>query len=273
MADTASTVPENPSPRRRSALRSVAVPTEHGGWGLTAEPVLLGLAVAPSIAGFCLGVAAILAFLARTPLRVVLVDRHRNRHLDRTVLARRILAAEGAAIAALVAAAAVTADGPFWWPAAVAAPLVAVELWFDTRSRSRRLAPELAGTIGICAVVAMIVLAGGHPAGEAAALWVVLGARALTAIPHVRAQIARLHGHDAPARDLLLADGAAIVAVALAAVLEPAVTAGAIAVAAIVGVQRLTGRGAPVPAKVVGIRQTVFGLTLVVATAIGVHLA
>jgi hypothetical protein len=254
-------------------VRSVAVPTEHGGWGLTAEPVLLGLAVAPSIAGLCLGVAAILAFLARTPLRVVLVDRHRHRHLDRTVLARRALVAESAAIAALVGAAIVAADAPFWWPAAVAAPLVAVELWFDTRSRSRRLAPELAGTIGICAVVAMIVLAAGHPAGEAAALWVVLGARALTAIPHVRAQIARLHGHDAPAPGLLVADVAALAAVAAAAALEPAVAAGAIAVAAVGAIQRLTGRAAPVPAKVVGIRQPVLGLTVVAATAIGVHVA
>ena len=42
----------------RSPLRAVAVPSEHGGWGLTAEPVLLGLIVAPSAAGACLGAAA-----------------------------------------------------------------------------------------------------------------------------------------------------------------------------------------------------------------------
>ena len=37
--------------RPRALWRSVAVPTEHGGWGLTFEPVLLGLIVAPSWAG------------------------------------------------------------------------------------------------------------------------------------------------------------------------------------------------------------------------------
>jgi hypothetical protein len=76
----------------RSPLRAVALPTEHGGWGLTAEPALLGLLVSPSVAGVALGLGALVAFLARTPLRVVLVDRWRGRDLDRTRLARRVLA-------------------------------------------------------------------------------------------------------------------------------------------------------------------------------------
>ena len=46
--DTSPVAPAGKS--ERSMLRSVAVPTEHGGWGLTAEPVVLGLAVAPSAA-------------------------------------------------------------------------------------------------------------------------------------------------------------------------------------------------------------------------------
>ena len=66
---------------QRSRWRSVAIPSEHGGWGLTAEPALLGLLVAPSIAGGVLAVAAVVAFLARTPLKLVLVDRWRRRRL------------------------------------------------------------------------------------------------------------------------------------------------------------------------------------------------
>ena len=42
----------------RPAWRVVALPDEHGGWGLTAEPVLLGLLVAPSWAGLAIGAAA-----------------------------------------------------------------------------------------------------------------------------------------------------------------------------------------------------------------------
>ncbi|NND04465.1 MAG: hypothetical protein HKN91_16945, partial [Acidimicrobiia bacterium] len=39
----------------RASLRAVAVPTEHGGWSLTLEPVILGLIVAPTGSGVALG--------------------------------------------------------------------------------------------------------------------------------------------------------------------------------------------------------------------------
>src|SRR6478736_3133505 len=78
----------------RSPWRAVVIPSEHGGWGLTAEPALLGLLVAPSIAGGALAVAAFLAFLLRTPLKVVLVDRRRHRELERDRLARRVVVLE-----------------------------------------------------------------------------------------------------------------------------------------------------------------------------------
>ena len=271
MTDTAPTVTAAPATAVRSPLRSVAVPTEHGGWGLTAEPIILGLAVAPSIAGSCLGVAAFLAFLARTPLRILLVDRHRNRDLDRTALARRVLLIEVAVIIALVGTAAVTASGRFLWPAAVAAPLVVTELWFDTRSRSRRLVPELAGTFGICSVAAMILLAAGHPPTEAVAAWLILVARATTAIPHVRAQIARLHHRPWSHRHLLVADAAAFAIAVAASATDPAVAAGSVAVVGVIAFQRLTA-AKPVPAKVIGIRQSVLGLAVVAATAVGIHL-
>lgn len=258
-------------PEGRSVLRSVAVPTEHGGWGLTLEPAILGLLIAPSAAGGCLAVAAMLAFVARTPLKIVLVDRWRGRRLERTRVAGRLAAAELTLVAALVVAATVLADDArFWVPVAVAAPLVALELWFDMRSRSRRLLPELAGAIGICAVAAMIVLADGGDGRIAAAAWIVLAARAITAIPFVRAQIARLHDRPNPAALLVAADVTAIVAAVGAAWLEPSVAAGSVAVAAVVIVQRLSARG-PVPRPaVLGARQLVFGLVVVAATALGV---
>jgi hypothetical protein len=256
----------------RSPLRAVAVPAEHGGWGLTAEPVLLGLLVAPSVAGGCLGLAAVVTFVAHTPLRVALVDRHRHRDLERTRLARRVLLIELAAVAALVAVAARTASAAFWWPAVVAVPLVIVALWFDTRSRSRRLAPELAGTIGISSVTAMIIFAGGGDPAVAWAAWLIFSARASTSIPHVRALIARLHGRSVRSIELLVADAAALVVAGLAVVVTIAASAGAVAVVAVVAVQRLTA-AKDVAAKVVGLRQLLLGLAVVAATAIGFHLA
>lgn len=256
----------------RAPLRAVALPTEHGGWGLTAEPALLGLLLVPSVAGACLAVAALVAFLVRTPLRFVLVDRHRGRRLDRTRLARRVVVVEGLVLVALLTAAVATAEAPFWWPAAVAAPLVGVELWFDTRSRSRRLAPELAGAIGVSAVAAMIVLAGGQPSAEAGAAWLILAARATTAIPHVRAQILRVHGRPAAPTTLVAADAACLAGAGAAVALVPEMLAGAIAVLGVVVVERLTDRTVTAP-KVIGIRQTVLGVLVVAVTAAGAHLA
>ena len=64
-----------PAPRAaRPVWRTVAIPSEHGGWGLTLEPALLGLLVAWSGAGVCLALAALVGFLARTPLKLAMVD-------------------------------------------------------------------------------------------------------------------------------------------------------------------------------------------------------
>ena len=114
--------------RPRPLWRSVAVPSEHGGWGLTFEPVLLGLIVAPSWAGVAIGVAAMLAFVARTPAKVVLVDSWRHRRLPRTRIAALIAAAEIAVLVVLLGVAAATASGPFWIPLLAAVPLIAIEL-------------------------------------------------------------------------------------------------------------------------------------------------
>src|SRR5690606_7240499 len=177
--------------RPRAAWKGVAVPTEHGGWGLTLEPVLLGLLVAWSGPGVALGLAAFVAFVARTPRQVALVGGWRGRRVGRSRLAGRMAAGGLVLLAGLLALAAAWADGPFWIPLALALPLIAVELWFDMRSRSRRLAPELAGSAGIAAVGAAIVLVADGPAGLAAGVWLVLTARAAASLVFVRFQLRR----------------------------------------------------------------------------------
>lgn len=259
-----------PQPGTRSTFRSVAAPREHGGWGITLEPALLGLIVVPSAAGFCLAVATMLAFVARTPLRVVLVDRHRHRWLDRTRLAAWVVVGELALLAGLLVAALMLAKHLFWVPVVVAGPLVMVELWFEARSRSRRLVPELAGSVAVCSVTAMIVLAGGGSGWLAAGLWLILAARTVTSIPHVRDQIARLHGRPQHPKEAAIADGAAIAMVAVAVWLDRGLAAGAVAVAAVVAIQRIgERRPAPRPAAI-GFRQMAMGWGVVAGTAIGV---
>jgi hypothetical protein len=257
--------------RSRALWRQVAVPSEHGGWSLTAEPVVLGLVVAWSWPGLALGLAAMLAFVARTPLKVVLVDRWRHRWLDRSRLAARIAAVELAMIGGLAAFAATGAvDRRFWIPLAVAAPLVGVELWFDMRSRSRRLIPELAGTIGIGSVVAAIVLTGGGSALLAIGLWVVVSARAAAAIPYARTQVFRAHGREVTRWHSDAAQVAAAAAVALAWGLGAIPLAPVVAVTVIAAFNVMAVRGPVKPAVVIGLQQMAFGIGVVVVTAVAV---
>src|SRR5215510_13317849 len=93
--------------------RTVVLPREHGGWSLIAEPALLGLLVAPSWAGLALGLAGLLAFLARQPLRLYLVDRTRSRSLPRTALAAEVAFVE-LTLVALLGVVAWTRAGPAW---------------------------------------------------------------------------------------------------------------------------------------------------------------
>jgi len=256
--------------RARPAWRAVALPDEHGGWGLTAEPVLLGLLVAPSWAGVALGTAAILAFFVRTPLKLVLVDRWRHRWLPRTTLAARVAVGE-LSLLVLLAVAAIALAGWAWLvPLAIAAPLVGVELWYDMRSRGRRLVPELCGAVGIAAVVAAIALVGGSSARLAVALWLVLAARAVAAIPFVRTQVQRLrHGAvTTRASDLAQAVGVGIALVATA--ISGSMVAGTVSVAALAVAQLVWVRRPPVPARVLGFRQLFLGLAVVAVTATGV---
>lgn len=258
----------------RPAWKAVVLPSEHGGWGLTLEPVLLGLLVAPSAAGACLGLAALLAFLVRTPLKLVLVDRRRGRHLPRTTLAARVAAVEVAAIVGLTAAATVL-GGPAWWLVVLAAaPLVGVELWYDARSRGRHLVAELAGATGISAVVAAVAIVGGEPAGLAVALWLVLAGRVASSIPYVRDQVARLHGRATDPRLVVAGDLGALLAVGAATLLDPAASFGALAVLALVAYQRAEAARFVAPrAVVLGVRQTVLGLVVVLITAAGTWIA
>src|SRR3954463_11180737 len=70
-------------------VKTIALPTEHGGWGITLEPVVLGLLVAPTPAGVGLALATIGAFLARHPFKIVAGDRRRGRRFPRTPVAER----------------------------------------------------------------------------------------------------------------------------------------------------------------------------------------
>ncbi len=249
--------------------RSVALPSEHGGWSLTAEPALLGLLVAWSVPGLALGVAAMVGFVARTPLKLVLVDRFRHRRLDRTRLAALVAAGELLIVTALVVYAAIAGQS-FWAPLAVAAPLVALELWFDMRSRSRRLIPELAGSIGIGSIATAIALAAGASMNLAWGLWVVIAARSVAAIPYVRTQILRTRSRPGPRWHSDIAQLIAVAVALLGWTVGMVPSAAVVAIAVLAAIHLVAVRLAPRRAVVIGIQQLIFGIAVVLATAIGV---
>ncbi len=254
----------------RSPWKTVAVPSEHGGWGLTAEPILLGLLVAFTWSGVAVGVAALLAFLLRTPLKLTLVDLRRGRWLARSRLATAVAGSEFAVIAGL-AALVIRADGWGWLvPVLIAAPLVAVELWFDIRSRGRRLVPELCGAAGIAASAASIAVIGGGSARLGAALWLVLAGRAVGSIPFVRSQIIRLRRGVTTTTPSDAAQAVMVAAGVVAVALDRRALLGAIALVILAVFQLNRARHDPPPPKVLGVRQMLVGFGLVAIVAAGV---
>jgi hypothetical protein len=259
------------------SLRRVAIPSEHGGWGFTLEPVLLGLLVVPSWAGASIGLAAVAAFLTRHPLKLWLTDVRRGVRYPRTTLAARVAltyAAAGGFGLALAAAsdpqsAAVWTS--FWWPLILALPMIGIQLHFDARGQGRNLLPEIAGAAAMGSVAAAIALAGRVDPAVAYGLWLVLGMRAVAAIFYARTMVMRARGIAAAPRQAYAAGVTAtgVLAAAAALGLVPRLSVVAMVVLLIYAV--ITLSRPPVPAKVVGWSQMAFGLLVVLLTAMGTH--
>jgi len=251
-------------------LRTVGLPREHGGWSLTLEPAILGMLVSWSGASIALSAAALLMFTARTPLKYALVDRSRGRHLHRTAVAEKLAALEMAIIACLFLVAILLADGPLWWPYLAASPLLATGLWYDVRSKSRRLIPELAGTVGIASTAAAIVVAGGGTTTLALSMWLVAASRSVASVVFVRTQIDRSREHPFVAwhSDITQALTTAILIVGM--ILGDVPIAGVLAMATAAAFQVVAVRR-PVPTiAIIGGQQMAIGLGIVFTTALGV---
>lgn len=259
--------------RVKPRLRPIALPIEHGGWGFTLEPVLLGLLVAPTWAGCALGAFALGAFLARHPLKLWLADSLARRQYPRTKYARRFaLLYAGAALAALGLAMRFAREG-FWMPLVLALPLVLIQLSLELMDQPRNLAAELAGALAMGALAPAIALAAGADPTTAYGLWLVLAARSAAAIFYARVQVRRARGKGEQARlaPAWLAMMLSTVVLFAAAWSGWVPWLGAISVALLLPLAGITFRRPPTPAKVVGWTQIGFGLLVAIATAAGVR--
>jgi hypothetical protein len=254
------------------SLRAVALPTEHGGWGFTLEPILLGLAVAPSWAGAGLAAVALAAFLARRPWRLLAEDLRRGRRMPRTRIASVVLAACLGICAGGLAAATLLASGPFWWAALAALPAAATQLGLDLARRSRSFLAEAAGALAMGCAAPAIALAGGWDAAPAFGLLAVIAGRAVPSILLVRAQIRRTRGGPARPAATHAAHGSALAALAALAATGTVAWPAAGAVTALWVWAGLSLARPPMPARTLGWTQMAAGLLVVAATAAGHHL-
>jgi hypothetical protein len=252
-------------------IRPVALPVEHGGWGLVFEPIVLGLLLAPSLAGLFLSVGAVGAFLSRHPCKLAIGDWRRGRRIPRTALAERFAVLYVCIAAFGLALAIKTSSVAFLLPLLLAAPFTVVQLFYDSLGHSRSLIAELAGSISVGAVAAAMAIAGGWPRPAAFGLWVILAARTVPTILYLRARLRLLRHKPASSRMVIIAHALAIL------IVLGFVRAGVVpflAVAALVILLRratigFAESGKRVTPKKLGLRELGFGAMTVLAVAMG----
>jgi hypothetical protein len=199
------------------SLRAVALPSEHGGWGLLLEPILLGLLVAPSGAGMAVAVAAAAAFLSRHPARLVFTDWRRGMRYPRTTAALGFTAGYAAVASVGFAIAVVLARASLLPVLAAVAPIAALYLASDLRLKSREWYAELAGAVALGSSAALVARADGWPLGPALGLWLLLAGRAVSSVLEVRCRLRRWRGAPADRRIPLAVHVASVAASGVAA--------------------------------------------------------
>jgi hypothetical protein len=253
------------------ALKSVAMPAQHGGWSFVLEPVVIGLLLAPTLAGLLLGTAALMIFLLDQPLRIVLKDRRKGKRYARTRLAEQVALAYALVGVAALVGAWLLAPSPFWPALAAAIPLALIQLGLDLRNQARSAAAEIAGALAFAAVAPALVLIAGWGPLAAFGLWAVLALRSSSAILYVRARLRLEKGkpaHAAPAlgAQALLVAGLLVLALLNLAPWAPLVGGVLLAARALLGLSRWRK---PMPAVQLGIREVIFGLMFAACVVVG----
>lgn len=259
-------------PQQAKAIRSVALPSEHGGWMFLLEPLLLGLVVAGSWPGLALAVAALGAFLLHQPVKVAVKDYLKRKRPLRTVWAERFMVLYG--LVAVVAFAVVLrrADRAFLLPLLLALPLMLTQLFYDARNQSRALLPELTGALALGALAPAITLLDGWPLARAWPLWLLVAARALPAILYVRARLKLDHGKPTQPGLAVAAHVAALVGIVALVLLghAPWLAVAALLILLARAAVGLSRYRRPCRPAILGLEEIGYGLLTVALMAVGI---
>ena len=252
--------------------RSIALPTEHGGWGFISEPILLGLLLAPSWGGLALSFAAFAIFLLRQPLRIYLKDVRKRHRAPRTIAAHQFVLIYGTiALAASISMFVLLSGLDALLPLLLALPFVLIQLAADVQNRSRTLLAELAGAIAPGAITSTIVLMQQWSFALAFGLWLALAVKAISAVLYVRARLRLERGKPAAIRLAFAAHIGGLIALTAAAasgflVWAAPVAMGVLLIRAALGLSPLRK---PRPPKTIGMQEVSYGLLFIALIWLG----
>jgi hypothetical protein len=251
----------------------IALPTEHGGWGFLFEPIVAGLAVAFSMAGSCIAVMTIGAFLVRQPLKVLVIDRLGMKVKARARMALLFVVGFGVVFSVGLVGTILTA-GPYpLSPFLIVLPLAVTQLYYDFARQGRHLLPELGGAITISASAAAITLAGGLEWPAAIGLGAIFIARLIPSIIYVRERLHLEKGKGFSRTLPIAAHFSALVLVAALAYfrLAPALTVFAMMLLLFRTIEGLSAGRMKMKAMKIGILEVIYGTLTVLSVVIGYH--
>ena len=252
-------------------LRNIALPVEHGGWSFMAEPLLLGLLLAPTVAGWFLALAVIGVFLIYQPLQLALKDHLKGKRYARTPWAERFALGYGALALCGLIGAVLTTRSAFWLPVLVAFPIAGLQTFLVIRGKGRSALAEISGAVALGASAATIVIAGGWTPAAALALWLIPAVRALSSILYIRIRLRRARGEDADRTPAVLASVAAAVVVGACTIADllPWTAVLAMGILAVRACFYLCVPQKPVRTSIIGIQEIGFGILTVLLVVVG----
>lgn len=257
---------------RNVRWQSIALPSEHGGWGFISEPIVLGLLLTPGWGGLALAIGAFAAFLLRQPLKIVLKDVRAGRNVPRTFVAWRFAMMYGS-ITILAGSVTLLVVPSFLWavPIAFSIPLIALQLWYDAQNQSRSLIAELSGALATGSFAGSIVLMSGWTMEAALVLWLAIGVKGITTVLYVRSRL-RLERNKPALVSWTLAAHAAGLGVLLIAVgngLLPSTSLAAMFILTVRAGVGLSSLRKARPPKIIGMQELGYGFGYVLLTAVG----
>jgi len=165
-------------------IKSVALPREHGAYGFTIEPLLLGLLAAYTPVGLSLALGTMLAFFAHQPIKI-LFGQNKSLHKAALLFLFLYLLTAVFFFILFISRVPLHTAAPFY----TALLLMTFYLILDLLHYSRRIFVEIMAPAAIGLIAVSIVLAAGWSDSKALGLGLLLAARFVPTTFYVRARL------------------------------------------------------------------------------------